>query len=210
MSDIKYYVDNFIVRKIRLHTLEKQNKKDVIYFNSFEEAQENRIKQLNDIDNTFDFKKIESVSHGEKFFIPEKKLKSYMYNVLKYQHRLRGFTFNIGIVMWNKETNEISYKFIEDKDLNKLIKIMPNLKFIKHLIKNVKHSLSKIENTLDLKLYIVDYKVGYGFEHGFQYNIGSSFLDYNDIDKKNRTIEDNLDNYYNEYIGTHFEKENNK
>ena len=209
MSNIKYYVEDFLVKKIRFYPDKKQKKTNIVYFNSFEEAKEDREKQLIEMDTTFDFKRTKSVSYGKKISLPEKNLKSYMYNVLQYQHRLIGFTFNIGIVIWNKETNEISYKFIEKKYLNKLIKIMPNLKFINHLIENVKTSLSKIENTLDLKSYIVDYKVGYAFEHGFQYNIGSSFLDYNDVDKINRTIEENLEIYYNDYIGIHFEKENN-
>jgi hypothetical protein len=97
----------------------------------------------------------------------------YEYNVLQYKHNLTGFTFNIAIIIWNHELNEIGFKLIEEEQIDKLISIMPNIKFLKALEINLTQQLNKINNIIELEEFIIEYNNCNSYEHNFLFNFSN-------------------------------------
>jgi len=169
---------------------EKLEVKDISY-----KIREETLKTLN-IPNVIDSRK--------------KYSKGYMYNVLEYQHNLEGFSFNLGVIVWNKETKEISYKFIQKDYLDKLVSIMPKLSFIQEIIESNKKHIEEIikeeDSISNLRRFIINYGINYPLTHNYRYRLGNSHLEFEN-EKEEFNIKKIIDKVYKSNISNHF-KEN--
>jgi hypothetical protein len=127
----------------------------------------------------------------------------FSYNILQYQPKFEGHIFNLGIVIWSKETGEVKYKFIKDKQLQKLVKVMPGLKHISYVLENFKKQKTKnIHKTRHLILSTNNHCNELFFKHKLltRYTKHEKNMD-------NISIKEVCNNIYNDKVGFLFERE---
>lgn len=115
-------------------------------------------------------------------------IKTYSFNIIKYEPKLSGFVFNIGIVIWNNKTNEFSYKFLDDKLISKLANIM-KVDFIFDIKKHFTDFYNQKDLTiLDVKKDIVKIQ-NYPLEYNYKYDTWNYWNQYDSSDF-NKVIND--------------------
>jgi len=129
--------------------------------------------------------------------------RGYSYNVLKFKPGLEGFEFNIGIIVWNKETNEIAFKFMEEKQQDLLISVMPNISFLKEVIRVNNMLFSNFKTISFLREFIITFNNGYPLTYYFD-NALCSHIESHKDNKDSFSIESVLNDIYHSKIGSHF------
>lgn len=168
---------------------------------SYEEANKIISENLYKKDLSSKIKDVEPLKIPIKLlnYKPHKTVKSYSFNILKYEPRLSGFTFNIAIIIWNKETNEYLIKFIKDEDINKLVSIMPKTNFIFEIKKNFDYFFKEPKSIEEIKKMIISYfGKNYPLEYFFKYEYWHTWLQYDEDNIKK--VGDDLYNSYIDYI----------
>jgi len=197
--DLKYqiYEEIYLVRRYP----DEIDKSSIIY-NTKEDAELQLEINLNKRDFSSDVEMVKKIEGNVRSFTNVKqKSKIYSFNVIKQKHKLQGFVINLGVVVWNKETEEISYKFIDKDKMKDLLNLMPKMHFIEDIIESVERNFKKCDVS-ELRKYIVNYSMGsYPLTHSFEYEFCNSCGSYGD----NTDISIVVDRLYNDFIGCHFE-----
>lgn len=131
-----------------------------------------------------------------------KYLKHYSYNILQYTHKLTGFMFNIGIVVWNKVDNVFTFKFMESEHLRKLLLSMPKLFVIKDFIDHFEKVFKSIESVEDLIKSILSTFSGSPLSYHYKFLFSNTYACYSET--QYFSINNLKDKLYAEYIGDHF------
>ena len=208
---MKFIINKYNIQKINKKSFlfEKYNKSNQnMIFDTIEDAEEELKQILEKEDKSSKAHSSLTVQQQENpmFNSLSRYSKSYMYNSLQFSNVFNGFSFTIGIIAWNKETNEISFKLIEESLVNKLFSIMPNLYFMKDVIDINKRHLEiykKQEDINSLKKYITSYGTNYPLTHGFKFKLGNLILDHQDS-IEDFDINNTVDSLYDSYIANHF------
>ena len=172
---------------------------------TLEEAESIVDKYLEEQDSSSGIKFNEEIVMDETYKLDATYSIAYNYNIIEYKHKLEGFTFNIGIIVWNKDTKEYRIKVMEDEHLKKILSVMPGLWFMGDLITILKEV--KFEDIEDLRRYINDNfgNNSYPKTYYFKYPLSQMVLDHKN-NKEDINIDDTIDRQYEWYIGCNFEE----
>lgn len=193
---------NFIILdSLKIETTLKESN-NINVFKEFQEAEKEMYIRLERKDKSSGLSiKKEKIIHNIK--LEETKSKLYNYNVLRFQNDLEGNIINLAVVIWNKETKEIEYKFINKEILNKVIELMPGFESSKKIIQIEKKRLKKYKvlNDFDaLRKHLFFYSKSYPLTHNYIFELGHLYRGHND----NIEIKKVLKRIYNSYIGNNY------
>ncbi len=177
-------------------------------FDSEEAALEQIKKNIEEADSSGFKKPLKEIQIPSLFKNKQNKKfsQAFSYNVLEYTHEGTGFTFNFCIILWNKETNQYGFKFIDKEHLNKLLVAMPKLEFLEVLKSNFQEKLTRIHSIEDIRNFVLSVSgSGLPLSYRFKFTLKNVYMHYTETD--NEAIEDFnnvLESIYESYIGRHF------
>jgi len=192
-NSVYMIVNDFYMKKeksIFQHTTSNE------FFSNEEECLMKIEDNIDEIDNSSSIYLKEAISVG-KIKTKETYAQRFSYNVLQYQPRLEGSIFNIGIIIWNKETQEVKYKFIKDKQLKKMIKVMPGIADIEYALEIFKREKKK--NIFKARQTVLLTNKN-NTELFFKYKLLSPYIEHNK-DKNNINIEKVCDKIFFDKVG---------
>ncbi len=194
----KYVINNHFFLDRYIESIYK-NKKTYTY----EEANKIISKNLYKKDHSAKIKELEPIKITSKLlnYKQSRTIKTYAFNVLKYNPRISGFIFNIAIIVWNKETNEYLFQFMKEEDINKLVSIMPKTEFIFDIKKSFDYFFKEKKTIEEIKKMIINHGSSYPLEYGFKYDYWHLWNQYD-----NDNIEEVFNQIYESYIDYIFKK----
>lgn len=185
----------------RIYMGTKYLSKDVELFGSYEEAEKRVDETLDGLDHSAADIYCEPTGEG-KFRLDGHFTKKYSYNVLAEKHAFEGFTINLGVIVWNKETGEISYRLMDDDKLDSLISVIPGMRFMKDIVElyKVRFEEMKEEGVVKLRRLINRHSTGYPLSYNYVHSLAGFLIQRGE----GRGIESVTNMVYDNYIGSHF------
>jgi hypothetical protein len=192
------YIDRYRKENIKL-----QDETGDIDFLSYEEAELKVENYLETQDRSGELKNTKAFNHG-KLQIKERTTKTYSYNVLKQVVGLEGFSFNLFVIVWNKETNECVWKFIEEDKLKSLINLMPDTWFMEDIVENTERTVNRAnkEGIKAIRSMINKHSFGYPLTYNYIFDLCSTIRGFDEQTDINIVLE----SIYDRYIGRHFKE----
>lgn len=193
MNDLFYVKNKFYILEYKDDTKLKDNETLMTYNECLKIVDDNLYK--NDLSKDITEINYKFNNNNLIFNKLKKSVKVYSFNIIQYKPQFSDFTFNIGVVVWNKESKECCVKFIDDDFINSLSKIM-NVEFIKvikdHFLKNV---FTLDLSILDIKKNIIHNSISH-LEYSFKFDNWNYWNQYENYD-----IRLALEDIYKSYIG---------
>jgi len=198
-KNIYMIVNDFYMKKER-GAFQHSNNLD--FFSNEEECLMKIDENIEDTDVSCKIYLKKGISEG-KIQLDDTYAQRFSYNVLQYQPKFEGPILNLGIIIWNKETGETRYQFIKDKQLKKLIKVMPGLRHISYALEIFKKQ--KTKNVYKTRQLILATNNNCN-ELFFKHKLLTRYTKH-DKNMDNISIKEVCDDIYNDKIGFLFNSE---